>query len=121
MANSKIEKCKEKLLQGLLIAEGGNVKDAPNYNHYKLYFDAMDDKEFIDFVKGGVMRVKVLPLEQTFKLEDIVKSMKTVLGRNFEEKVTLPFMMDDPDIGTLISDKKVMILRLPTKIGRAHV
>jgi len=34
MANSKIEKCKEKLLQGLLIAEGGNVKDAPNYNHY---------------------------------------------------------------------------------------
>ena len=38
MANSKIEKCKEKLLKGLLIAEGGDTKDAPNYNHYKLYF-----------------------------------------------------------------------------------
>lgn len=114
MANTKIEKCKEKLLKALLIAEGEDKKDAPNYNHYQLYFDSMEDKEFIDFVKGGIMRVKVLPLEQTFKLVDVVKAMKEVLGRNFEEKVTLPFMMDDPDLGTLISDKKVMILRLPT-------
>ena len=113
MADAKIEKCKRRLLDMLLIAEGGDTKKAANYNHYKVLFGAMDDNEFKAFLKEGVMRVKELPLEKTFTLANIAKSYKEVLGRNLEERVTMPFMMNDPEIGAPISDKKQIILRVP--------
>ena len=113
MSDAKIEKCKKRLLDMVRIAEGGDEKTAANYNHYKILFATMSDNEFKDFLKEGVMRVKQLPLQNTFTLENIVKSYKEVLGRNFEERVTMPFLMDDEDIGIPISDKKQMILRVP--------
>ena len=73
MADAKIEKCKKRLLDMLLIAEGGDTKKAANYNHYKVLFGAMDDNEFKAFLKEGVMRVKeLIELLKRCNQDDIV-------------------------------------------------
>lgn len=104
---------KNHILKGLTYAEGGDIKKALNTQKYKEQFDTMSDKEFIAFLETGILRVKVIPLQYSFKLEDISKAMKEVVGKPLAEKVTIPFLYEDDDIGSIISDKEQMILRVP--------
>jgi len=112
MNATAIAKCKKKILDTILILEGGDAKTALNYGVYKEKLKHISDRDLVNMIKNNQLRMNIVPMEYEFKLENIKKAM-TSLGRNLEEKVTLPFMYNDPDIGAPISDKKAMILRLP--------
>lgn len=111
---SAIKKCKDKLLKMLLVAEGGDPKKALNYNKYKDKFASMTDKEFIEMIDSGIFRFFQVPMEYEPTLANVKKAMLQVLGTRLEERTTIPYLYNDPEIGAPITDKEVMILRLPT-------
>lgn len=110
---SNIKRCKERLLKMFLVAEGGDPKTALNYIKYKAKFADMTDKEFIAMVDSGILRFHQVALEREPELVNIKKAMREVLGTSLEERTTIPYLYNDPEIGAPITDKKVMILRLP--------
>lgn len=101
------------ILDVILSAEGGDAKTSKNYLAYKETLESLSDAEFTKFVNKGILRVKVVPTEGTFKLDNINKTMKNMIGLPLEERVTIPFLYSDDDIGDIISDKAQTILRIP--------
>lgn len=112
MSEARDKKRKKLILDTLLILEGGNPETALNYKEYKEKLKNMSGKELDDLLNKHCLRLNVIPFDYEFKLENVKKAMAS-LGRPLEEKVTVPFMFQDPEVGDIISDKKVMILRLP--------
>lgn len=110
---NNINEIKKFILKALLVAEGGDEKKAKNYVQYKDALGKMSESEFVKFINTGILRVKVIPAEYGLELKNIIKAMEEVVGLPLEERVTIPFLYGDPEIGDIISDKKQTILRVP--------
>ena len=110
---NNINEIKKFILKALLVAEGGDEKKAKNYVQYKDALGKMSESEFVKFINTGILRVKVVPAEYGLELKNIIKAMEEVVGLPLEERVTIPFLYGDPEIGDIISDKKQTILRVP--------
>lgn len=108
-----IADAKALILKALLVAEGGDPKKAKNYINIKEELNSMSDKSFVDFINTGIIRINIVPTEYGLELIHVTKALNEVVGIPLEERVTIPFLYNDPELGPIISDKKQMILRIP--------
>lgn len=95
-----------------------------NAEIYQEMFKQMTDKEFVRFVKTGVIRTYSEAYDKEVKYEDLLKTAK-YMGIPISEKLTYPSLYNksdstDPDnlfpVDELICDKEVMVV--PISIRR---
>lgn len=110
MDKNKIKKAKNKILNFF-----DEVDDSgENRKIYEEKFDNMTDKEFVEFVKNGPMKMYTKPFDIEPNLTDAKKALDFV-GLPDAEKITLPFLYKDEELGDVLSQHKVAIIPIHLK------
>lgn len=110
MNKTGIKKAKKRILDFFSDVD----KSGKNTELYKEKFKNMTDREFVNMIKQGLLKLYIKPFDIEPTLEDAKRACDHV-GLPSEEEITLPFLYDDEELGAAISNEKVMILEIPFK------
>jgi hypothetical protein len=110
MDKKKIDKAKKKILDFFEASD----PSGENKKIYEEKFENMTDKEFVNMVDKGLIKYYVKPFEIEPTLDDVRAALDFV-GVPDKEKITLPFLYEDEEVGAVKSKHKVTILDIHLK------
>lgn len=110
MNKEKIEKAKNKILDFFEACD----PSGKNKELYEEKFENMTDKEFVEMIDRGIIKYYTKPFDIEPSMED-VKSALEFVGMPDKEKISLPFLYTDEEVGDVISEHEVTIFDIHLK------